>query len=156
MSDPGNSQAPGGCRIGGFTLLELMLVVAIVAMAGAGVGFALRDGTANQLEREGQRLAAMLDAARSQSRASGAAAFWLGGATGFEILSLGSEEPVRKDWLVEGTVVSGATRVMLGPEPIIEAQQIVLRAGRYSVRVETDGLRPFAVVVDAQAAQRAP
>ena len=36
----------------GFTLLELMVVVAIAALATAGATLALRDGEATQLERE--------------------------------------------------------------------------------------------------------
>ena len=40
----------------GFTLLELLVVVAIMALATAGVGFALRDSAAGNLEREAQRL----------------------------------------------------------------------------------------------------
>jgi general secretion pathway protein H len=55
----------------GFTLLELMVVVAIVALATAGVSLALRDSDATQLEREALRLSALLESARAQSRTSG-------------------------------------------------------------------------------------
>jgi general secretion pathway protein H len=44
----------------GFTLLELLVVVAIMAIATAGVGLAMRDASQSQLEREAQRLAALL------------------------------------------------------------------------------------------------
>jgi general secretion pathway protein H len=36
----------------GFTLLELLVVVAIIAMASAGVGFAMRDTSQVALERD--------------------------------------------------------------------------------------------------------
>ena len=55
-------------RATGFTLLELLVVVAIVAMVSAAVGFAMRDSFAVQLEREAQRLSALLESARAQSR----------------------------------------------------------------------------------------
>ena len=55
----------------GFTLLELLVVISIMAIATAGVGLALRDSGQTQLEREGERLAALLDSARARSRASG-------------------------------------------------------------------------------------
>ena len=61
----------GARRARGFTLLELLVVVAIIAIATAGVSFAMRDSQATQLEREGQRLAALLESARAQSRSSG-------------------------------------------------------------------------------------
>ncbi len=61
---------------GGFTLVELMVVIAIIAIATASVGFAMRDGSQTTLEREAERLAVLLDSARAQSRASGAAVRW--------------------------------------------------------------------------------
>ena len=51
----------------GFTLLELLVVVAIIAMASAGVGFALRDTSQVALARDAERLAALLESARARS-----------------------------------------------------------------------------------------
>ena len=67
-----------------FTLIELLVVIAIIALATAGVGLALRDSGAAALQREGERLAALLEAARAQSRASGAAVRWRADAQGFQ------------------------------------------------------------------------
>ena len=64
----------------GFTLIELMLVVAIIAIATGLASLALRDPAASRLEREGVRLAALLEAARSEARAGGFAVVWLPGA----------------------------------------------------------------------------
>ncbi|HRN65296.1 MAG TPA: prepilin-type N-terminal cleavage/methylation domain-containing protein, partial [Alicycliphilus sp.] len=74
----GAAQEPPGRAVaqGGFTLLELLVVIAIIALATAGVGLALRDSGATALQREGERLAALLESARAQSRASGAAVRW--------------------------------------------------------------------------------
>ena len=58
-------------RSRGFTLLELLVVISIMALATAGVGLAMRDGGQTQLEREAARLAALLESARAQSRAGG-------------------------------------------------------------------------------------
>ena len=55
-------------RNAGFTVLELLIVVAIVAMASAGVTLSLRDGKEVQLEREAERLVALLEAARARSQ----------------------------------------------------------------------------------------
>ena len=56
---------------GGFTLLELLVVISIIALATAGVGIAMRDSGQTLIEREAARLAALLESARAQSRASG-------------------------------------------------------------------------------------
>mgnify|MGYP003620647923 FL=1 len=60
----------------GFTLLELLVVISIMALATAGVGLAMRDGGQTQLEREAARLAALLESARAQSRAGGIPVRW--------------------------------------------------------------------------------
>jgi general secretion pathway protein H len=53
------------------TLLELMVVIAIMGLATAGVSLAMRDTAGEQLSREAERLAALLEAGRAASRASG-------------------------------------------------------------------------------------
>ncbi len=129
----------------GFTLLELLVVVAIMALATAGVGFALQDSGRDRLQREGERLAALLESARAQSRASGSLVRWRADATGFRFDGLpGAGLPAH--WLAPQTGVRGAAVLWLGPEPIIGAQQVVIVNAELpgqAVRVATDGLRPF-------------
>jgi len=127
-----------------------LVVLAIMAIATAGVGLALRDGGAVLLQREGERLAAQLEAARAQSRASGVAVRWraLPASGGFAFDGLPGPQGQRP-WLDAATGVRGGTASLwLGPEPIIGAQQVVLvnraQPGR-AVAVASDGLRPFAV-----------
>ena len=69
----------------GLTLLELLVVLAIIGFAMAGVSLSLRDNTQTQLEREAQRLVAMLEAARAQSRTSGVPLIWQATPDGFVI-----------------------------------------------------------------------
>lgn len=131
----------------GFTLLELLVVVAIMALATAGVTLALRDNAQTTLEREALRLAVLFESARAQSRANGVAVYWHTTAGGFRFEGLPSEAlPGR--WLAEGTMVRGSPSVQLGPEPIIGPQAVELFSisqSDRSLRVATDGLRPFTV-----------
>ena len=133
----------------GFTLIELMVVIAIVAMGTALAGLALRDGDANALERDAERLAALLESARAQSRAAGVPVRWRTTASGFVFDGLpASAAPLPTHWLDAQTAALGNAPLMLGPDPIIAAQAVVLhRAGTSQplLRVATDGLRPFSV-----------
>jgi general secretion pathway protein H len=153
----GAARRPLAARIrhGGFTLLELLIVVAIMAVATAGVGLSLRDSSATALEREAQRLAALLESARAQSRMTAVPVRWRATATGFTFDGLaGSALP--SNWLGQDVQVGADSGVVvLGPEPVIGPQQIRLvsisNPGR-SLTLAPDGVRPFSVVTGAAAA----
>jgi general secretion pathway protein H len=130
-----------------FTLIELLVVVAIIAIATAGVSFALRDTQATQLEREAQRLAALFESARAQSRASGVPVRWrvVEGGFRFDGAQPGT---LPEQWLSPSTQVNGNAQLVLGPEPIIGPQEVVIAstgAPDRQLRIATDGLRPFRV-----------
>jgi general secretion pathway protein H len=140
----------------GFTLMELMVVVAIIAIASAGVMFAIPDASTTALERDAQRLAALLDSARAQSRASGLAVTWHPTADGFKFdglpqaknASTGEMVDLVKfptEWLSAETRVDENSRLALGPEPIIAQQEVVLLNAARSLTLATDGIRPFSI-----------
>lgn len=146
-SEPGPRARVTPAHQRGFTLLELLVVVAIIAIASAGVSFALRDSQATQLEREAQRLAALLESARAQSRSSGVPVRWYPTAAGFKFDGV-PPNALPERWLSDTTEVVGAVTLQLGPEPIIGKQAVVLATAgtpQRTLRVATDGLRPFAV-----------
>jgi general secretion pathway protein H len=136
----------------GLTLLELLVVLAIIALATAGVSLSLRDNAQTQLEREAQRLIAVLEATRAHSRTSGVVMAWQPTPEGFAIQTL----PARPNraatphtWLqasTQATLPSATATVVLGPEPIIPAARITLSQASLRLTVGTDGLRPFAVL----------
>ena len=131
----------------GFTLIELLVVVALIAIASAGVSLALRDSVDSALERDAQRLAAILEATRAQARASDARAVWLPREDGFVVLGLPGPQQTQP-WLSGQTRARSTGPVVLGPEPLIAPQQIALYTAdpaQHPLWVVTDGLRPFEV-----------
>ncbi|HWI11593.1 MAG TPA: prepilin-type N-terminal cleavage/methylation domain-containing protein [Burkholderiaceae bacterium] len=140
-------------RRAGFTLIELMVVVALIAIASAVASLALRDPASTRLEHEGARLVALLESARSEARAAGLAASWepraaQEGAEGFRFVGLPPSSELPTQWLVPGVTaeVLGARAVVLGPEPLIGAQRVVLHLESQSLTLATDGLGPFTVI----------
>ena len=139
-------------RSRGFTLLELLVVLSIMALATVGVGLSMRDGTQAQLERDAERLAALLESARAQSRASGVPVYWQAQPGGFRFDGLPTtattHHALPTQWLDPATGVRGPDKLVLGPEPLIGPQQVTLTQSthpEHALRVATDGLRPFSV-----------
>ncbi len=152
----------------GFTLIELMVVVALIAVGAASISLAMRDPAAARLEREAARLAALLEAARAESRVSGITVTWIplsanepgsSGANGntnanptervdFRFVGLPPSSAMPTHWLGPDLVaeVAGAKGLVLGPEPLIGPQRVTLRLDKEQITLQTDGLTPFAVV----------
>ena len=139
----------------GFTLIELLVVIALIAITSAGASLALRDSAASALERDAQRLAAVLESARAQSRASGAPVLWRAQSNGFALLGL-PQPSAPQTWLSEHTRVQAGAVVVLGPEPLIPPQNITLLSTQQpglAWHVRTDGLRPFTATRDTPASR---
>lgn len=139
-------------RASGFTLIELLIVVAIIALTAGLVAVALRDGSEQRLERDGLRLALLMETARAESRASGLPVWWRPSAepepAGFRFVGLQGAQTLPSAWLDPETraEVDGAAFVLLGPEAILAPQRVRLRLGDRQLLVATDGLGPFEVV----------
>jgi general secretion pathway protein H len=134
----------------------------------AGVSLSLRDSSQTQLEREAQRLIAVLEAARAQSRTSGIALIWQATPEGFVIRPAIAPNPIAartETWLTAGTQavvstvnvstnnVAPTNLVVLGPEPILAPARITLSVAAANnakaapaLTLGTDGLRPFQVL----------
>jgi general secretion pathway protein H len=135
-----------GRRAAGFTLLELLVVVSLVALAGTGAVLSLGDSRVTALEREAQRLAALLESGRARSRASGVPVVWTAEGDGFRFAGLPGQA-LPDPWLSSGTRALVTAPVLLGPEPLIGPQSIALRNAENgpTLWLVTDGLRPFRI-----------
>ena len=139
---------PPASPVRGFTLLELLVVLAIMAIASAGVSMALRDPDRQALQRDGERLAALLESGRAWSRSSGQSLRWVAQPGGFQFLG---RQPLQapQRWLNEAVSIEWAPaspkELVLGPEPILAAQSLTLRLREQRLRLASDGLQPFAV-----------
>jgi general secretion pathway protein H len=137
----------------GFTLLELLVVVALIAVATAGVSLSLRDSAQSALQRDAERLAVLLETGRAQARANGLPVVWRTQDNSVNTLQSfvfeGLPPPsLPQNWLSETTRARVGSAITLGPEPLIEPQAVALSAAQSSGQtlwVVTDGLRPFKV-----------
>jgi general secretion pathway protein H len=137
----------------GFTLIELLVVLAIVALASSLVVVSMRDSAQTHLDEEAERLAALLEGARTEARASGITARWepagadASDGANFRFIGLPESSNLPTHWLQPGVSaeIIGARAVVLGPEPILPAQRIVLSRDQRRTMLASDGLAPFAL-----------
>ncbi len=153
-------RAPGR-RGQGFTLVELLVVLLMVALASGLIALTMRSGDEDRLEQEAMRLSALLEAGRAEARANGIALRFELVAPGdksgpaheaaehFRFVGLPAGILPQVRWLDDQTTarIEGARWLRLGPEPLIGAQRIVLLRGERQIVLVTDGLSPFAVLL---------
>ena len=144
-----------------------MVVVAMIAITVSIVSFAVPDPSSTRLEREAARLVAILESARMQARSGALTVLWVPQAKGdeadYQFIGLPPVLMPPLRWLtpeVRAEVVGGRS-IVLGPEPVIGAQSLLLRLEDRQLVIGTDGLSAFQVIlptgdeVAAMAAQSA-
>lgn len=129
-----------------------MVVVAMIAITTAVVSFAVPDPAATRLEREAARLVALLESARTQARAGAMTVLWIPqgqeAEADYQFLGLPPAMMPSLKWLepeVRAEVVGGRS-IVLGPEPVIGAQSVILRLDARQIIIGTDGLGSFDVI----------
>jgi len=139
-------------RVTGLTLLELMVVLAVLGMASAAVSLAFRDPNSGQVEEDALRLASLLESARGHSRSTGLPVRWQTSSTGFVFEGMAPAQALPQTWKHSGmqAQVQSGEVLVLGPEPVIAPQSVVVfsrAVPAFRWRVATDGVRPFGVLL---------
>ena len=134
-------------KAAGFTLLELLVVLAIIAMASGAVVLSLRDSPQTRLQAEAERLIAVLEATRADARASNTAMRWHADDTGFQVHTLpaGGLPVQTMTWLHKGTQASPPDMV-ISAEPVQARSRLTLRHDSGArLTIGTDGAAAFKV-----------
>lgn len=107
-SAPGSKWPRRARSTAGFTLLELLIVITVIALSTGLSILALRDSSSTRLEQEAARLSALLEAARVESRTSGRMITWRpAGSAGMQASTSGNASQ-RRDFLFEPPVLPQA------------------------------------------------
>ncbi|MEY2622380.1 MAG: type secretion system protein GspH [Pseudomonadota bacterium] len=136
---------------GGFTLIELLVVLLLVAVTTGLVALGAGQSPSTQLQREGERLAAWLENARTLARVQNQAIQGRWVIDGIELwgASAPGEARPRLRWLSEDTQpLRNDIPLLLGPEPILPAQSLSLGSRSrpdVQVQVATSGVGSWQV-----------
>ena len=134
----------------GFTLLELLLVVGIVALAAGLVTLSVSGGE-RSLREESERLAALFQIAQSEARVSGRTLVWEADLSGYSFRGLAAEEELREElsrkrtWPFTVERVS-PTRVLFAREPIREPEIVDIATPSRDLRLALDPLGNLSAV----------
>ena len=157
-------------RRAGFTLIELLVAMCIIAVLSAMLVFVAEPGDATLARKEARRLAALLELALAETRASGHSiawspvpggyAFWRKADDG-EWVSFADDSPFGRRSLPGGTSLSEVLvdalplapgeRIVLSPYGMSGAIQATLSGGGASVTLRGGALRRISLQPDAHA-----
>ncbi|MBC2656175.1 type II secretion system minor pseudopilin GspH [Pseudomonas sp. MSSRFD41] len=133
----------------GFTLIELMVVLVIIGIASAAVGLSIKPDPLQQLRKDAERLAQLLQVAQAEARTDGRPITWRANAKGFAFdrpADGGSGvddfrhdrqlRPRRWDSPAMDVRIEPRQRLVLNAEWINPPVRIVLSDGQHSLWVE--------------------
>lgn len=141
-------------RARGFTLLEMLVVVAIAAVLAASVVALAWPNDSLTAEREARRLAALLELATAESRASGESIAWRPEPVGYSFSrrnrdgdweAFPASEPLGPRTIPDGITLRGAEPVILHPYGLSSPMKVTIVAGERSFAVQGGVLGRFSV-----------
>jgi len=139
-----SSHLPSRCM--GFTLIELVVVLAIMAIGSALVVINWQSNPQQSLNQESDHLALVLDTARSLARTTGTPLIWRASAAGFSVQAVNDKTatPPFTAWL-NPPIYAEPNQLVLSPEAISSPIFIRLQSGsaNQSLTLVSDGVLPF-------------
>lgn len=147
-SAAGSERPAPRCAVAGFTLLEILVALTIVAIATAGVAWSLRDADEERLDRQAQQLQAQLEVVRGIARATGTTVrlrllpdgYVFDGLAGDDT-GLAGQHP----WMDARLSARAPAPLLLGPEPIGPPLRIELSLGPARRILSSDGWSPVTI-----------
>jgi len=154
-----STEARAPAAAGGFTLVEVLVVVVIIGLLAAATAVKLAPDARQNLRAEAARLAALLTHARDEAIVTGAPLAWQGAQSGYRFVRRAADrtwQPLERDAALRArelppgvSVAAVETAVRAdGPAPVIvlaptglsEPFRITLALGPHRVRVSSDGV----------------
>ena len=131
----------------GFTLIEILVVIAIVGVAAAAVAMSISTSDARSLQEETARLGALFRIAQNEARVSGRTLVWEADREGYRFRPLDAEaardwndEILRaRRWPFPVRAVEGGP-ILFGREPLLELAQLRIATAEREVRLTLDPL----------------
>lgn len=134
-------------RAAGYTLIELLVTIAIIGVAAGMLSLSLRGDEARRLHQEADRLAALFRMAQSEARVSGRAVVWQADLAGYRFrllvadasLPLPSELARERPWPVEVQAIQ-TRQLLFSREPLREPALVQIATRERGIRVSLDAL----------------
>ena len=134
-------------RVRGYTLLELLVVAAIIALAAGMLTLGVRGDESRRLREEADRLAALFTLAQSEARVNGRALLWEADLSGYRFRPLAPdagaelrEELARsRQWSLDIERIESRA-LLFSREPLREPAEVQLATRSHAVRIAVDAL----------------
>ena len=131
----------------GYTLLELLVVAALIALAAGMLTLGVRGDEPRRLREEAERLAALFTLAQSEARVSGRALLWEADLEGYGFrlavadagAVLREELARRRQWALDIERVE-QRELLFAREPVREPAEVQLATRSHAVRIAVDAL----------------